>query len=73
MCHHTGLKHAQLYKLLSGDGAARRYVRVVNLKEPGTSKGKTVFHVGDFLRYLDQLAKQQGSGGHSLESGLAQA
>jgi hypothetical protein len=34
----------------------------VNLREPGASKGKTLFHVGDFLRYLDLHAKQQGSG-----------
>jgi hypothetical protein len=61
-CAHTGLKHAQLYKLLTGDGTARRFVRVANIKIPGASKGKTVFQVGDMLRYLDWIAKQQGSG-----------
>jgi hypothetical protein len=61
-CQHTGLKHSQLYKLLGQCGAARRYVRVANLKDPGASKGKTVFHVGDMLRYLDWVAQDQGSG-----------
>jgi hypothetical protein len=61
-CSQTGLKHAQLYKLLTGGGAAKAYVRVANLKMPGASKGKTVYHVGDMLRYLDRLAEQQGSG-----------
>ena len=62
VCPHTGLKHAQLYKMLTNEGAARPYVRVVSLKEPGALKGKTVFHVGDMLRYLDRLADAQRSG-----------
>lgn len=61
-CPHTGLKHAQLYKLLTQDGAARPYVRVASLKVPGAAKGKTLFHAGDMLRFLDELARQQGSG-----------
>jgi len=65
-CQHTGLKHAQLYKLLGENGIARRYVRVANLKHPGASKGKTVFHVGDLLKYLDRLAAEQGSGTEKL-------
>jgi hypothetical protein len=65
-CVYCGLKHAQLYKLLGEDGAARPYVRVANLKHPGASKGKTVFHVGDMLRYLDWLARHQGSGSEQL-------
>jgi hypothetical protein len=62
VCSHTGLRHTHLYSMLAAGGAARPYVRVVNLREPGASKGKTLFHVGDFLRYLDLHAKQQGSG-----------
>ena len=61
-CRRTGLKHAHLYKLLTGHGVARAHVRVVNLKEPGASKGKTLFHIGDMLRFLDDLAKQQQVG-----------
>ena len=61
-CQHTGLRHAQLYKLLGENGSARPYVRVANLRQPGASKGKTVFHVGDLLKYLDRLAVEQGSG-----------
>jgi hypothetical protein len=69
LCQWTGLKHGQLYKLLTGEGAARHSVRVANLKLPGASKGKTLFHVGDLLHYLDSLAEQQGSGtGSSLRS-----
>lgn len=62
MCPHTGLRHTHLYSLLNAGGAARPYVRVVNLKQPGARKGKTLFHVGDFLRYLDRLAAEQRSG-----------
>ena len=62
VCSHTGLKHTHLYAMLASEGAARPYVRVINLREPGAKKGKTIFHVGDFFRYLDSHAKQQGSG-----------
>jgi hypothetical protein len=62
VCGHTGLRHTHLYTMLAVEGAARPYVRVVNLREPGASKGKTLFHVGDFFRYLDWNAQQQGSG-----------
>lgn len=67
-CIHTGLKHAHMYKLLSDEGGARSFVRVVNLKTPKARHGKTLFNIGDMLRYLDHLAQQQGSGEsrHSL-------
>lgn len=61
-CPHTGLKHAYLYKLLGADGAARDFVRVVNLRDPKARHGKTLFHVGDMLHFLDQVASEQGSG-----------
>jgi hypothetical protein len=61
-CPHTGLRHTHLYSLLSLGGEARPYVRVVNLKKSGTKKGKTLFHVGDFLRFMDRLAVEQKSG-----------
>ena len=61
-CPHTGLKHAHLYKLLGDSGAARDFVRVVNLKDPKARHGKTLFHVGDMLRFLDRLALEQGTG-----------
>ena len=41
---------------------ARAYVRVANLRDPGAKQGKTIFHVGDMLRFLDGLSAQQGSG-----------
>ena len=62
VCPHTGLRHTHLYTVLAAQGTARPYVRVVNLREPGASKGKTLFHVGDFLRYLDRMATQHGAG-----------
>jgi hypothetical protein len=61
-CPHTGLKHAHLYKLLGEDGAARNFVRVVNLRNPRARHGKTLFNVGDMLRFLDHLAREQGAG-----------
>ena len=62
VCPHTGLRHTHLYSLLASGGVARPFVRVVNLTKPGASKGKTLFHLGDFFRYLDKLAEEQGSG-----------
>lgn len=48
--------------MLTEHGAVRPYVRVLHLREPGTTKGKTLFHVADFKHYLDWKARQQGSG-----------
>jgi hypothetical protein len=62
VCPHTGLRHAQMYVLLSKEGAARPFVRVANLRQPRSKKGKTLFHVGDFLHFLDRLADAQESG-----------
>jgi len=69
VCPHTGLKHTQMYGLLTDGGMARPHVRVVNLRQPGSTKGKTLFHVGDFLRFLDELAEQQQSGTFQVEKG----
>ena len=55
-CQHTGLRHAHLSKLLKPGGLAATHVRVVLLREPGARHGKTLFHVGDMLRWLDSLA-----------------
>jgi hypothetical protein len=52
----TGLRHAHLAKLLRKGGLAAPHVRVVFLREPGARHGKTLFHVGDMLRWLDSLA-----------------
>ena len=60
-CPHTGLRHAHLAKLLKPGGLAAGYVRVVALKEPGARHGKTLFHVGDMLRWLDYLASVQAA------------
>jgi hypothetical protein len=57
ICVFTGLKHAKCYQLLNG--IAKGKVRVVNLREPGAARGKTLFHVGDMLRFLDELAAKQ--------------
>jgi hypothetical protein len=55
-CEFTGLGHAKLYHILSAKGVARRQVRVANLRTPGAARGQTLFHVGDMLRFLDELA-----------------
>ena len=60
-CQFTGLKHAKLYQILGANGIARRQVRVVNLRTPGATRGQTLFHVGDMLRFLDALAQQNQS------------
>lgn len=57
-CEFTGLGHAKLYQVLGADGMARRKVRVANLRMPGTTRGQTLFHVGDMLRWLDELAQK---------------
>ncbi len=58
-CEFTGLKHAKLYHLLQVGGPVRKKVRVANLRNPGTERGQTLLHVGDMLRYLDELAGEQ--------------
>ena len=58
-CEFTGMKHAKLYDMLSVGGIARNKVRVANLRSPGTNRGQTLFHVGDMLRFLDELAAEQ--------------
>jgi hypothetical protein len=55
-CEFTGLGHAKLYQMLGVNGIARRKVRVANLRTPGAARGQTLFHVGDMLRFLDELA-----------------
>ena len=62
LCPYTGLKHAHLYKLLGDGGSAREFVRVVSLRDPKARHGKTLFHVGDMLRFLNTLAHEQGTG-----------
>jgi len=59
-CEFTGLKHAKLYHLLSPGGIARGKVRVANVRTPGAKRGRTLFHVGDMLRFLDELADANG-------------
>ena len=66
-CQFTGLKHAKLYDLLSSEGIARGRVRVVNLRTPGAARGQTLFHVGDMLEFLDELAQQQGGARRETE------
>lgn len=62
ICAHTGLKHAKLYSLLRKGGIGRPYVRIANLRDPGAKQAKTIFHLGDMLRFFDTLAAKQGSG-----------
>jgi hypothetical protein len=54
-CQVTGLKHAMLYTLLKRE--AKGKVRVANLRGPEAARGKTLFHVGDMLRFLNDRAK----------------
>jgi hypothetical protein len=58
-CPHTGLRHAHLAKLLKPGGLAAGHVRVIALRIPGARHGKTLYHVGDMLRWLDGLAAEQ--------------
>ena len=43
----------------SAGGPVRKKVRVANLRTPGTTRGHTLFNVGDMLRYLDEVAGEQ--------------
>jgi hypothetical protein len=56
-CPVTGLNHPRLFQLLAGP--ARAHVRVVSLKQPGQIRAKRLFHVGDMLAYLNNLAASQ--------------
>jgi hypothetical protein len=57
-CEITGMTHGWLYRALLHGEMGRR-VRVLTLKEPGATRGKLMFHVGDALRWLDSLAEEQ--------------
>ena len=67
-CQFTGLKHAKLYQILGENGFAREHVRVVNLRTPGATRGQTLFHVGDMLRFLDELSRQNKTAEVSTDS-----
>jgi hypothetical protein len=41
------------------NGIAKGKVRVVHLLQPGPTRGKTLFHVGDMLKFLDGLAEKR--------------
>lgn len=60
ICPVSGLRHAQLYQQLL-HGEASKHVRVVSLRQPGTKRGKLLFHRGDMLRWLDGLAAEQAA------------
>jgi hypothetical protein len=60
-CRYTGLRHSLLYVTLNRPEVRER-VRVAKLKAPGANRGKTLFHVGDMLAYLDSLADEQKGG-----------
>jgi hypothetical protein len=66
-CEFTGLKHSKLYHILCAGGPVRRKVRVANLRSPGANRGQTLFHVGDMLRYLDELASHHFGEAGSVE------
>jgi hypothetical protein len=57
-CPISGLSHGHLYSLLTR-GEASKHVRTVRLREPGATRGKLLFHAGDFLAWFDRLAAQQ--------------
>lgn len=65
-CPFTGLSHARAYALIL-KGPARRHVRTVSLAEPG-KRGTRLFHVGDALRYFENLAATQAAAGESADS-----
>ena len=69
MCPHTGLRHAHLAKLLKPGGMAAAHVRVVTLREPGARRGKTLFHLGDMLQWLDDLATKPDTAMRVKEGG----
>lgn len=59
VCPITTMGHAYLYhQLLRGE--ASKHVRTAHLREPGASRGKLFFHVGDMLRWLDKIVEFHG-------------
>jgi hypothetical protein len=57
-----GMNSHKTMPALGKGGLARDYVHVANLRSPGARQGKTIFHLGDMLRFLDLMAADQGSG-----------
>lgn len=59
LCPVSGFGHARFYsKVINGSG--RDHVRILDLKEPGQSRGTKFYHAGDLLAWLDSLATRGG-------------
>ena len=54
-CAISGFGHARFYqKVINGGG--RKHVRILDLKEPGQTRGTKFYHAGDLLSWLNSLA-----------------
>jgi hypothetical protein len=60
-CPYTGLGHSRLYQLL--DGIGRKHIRVASIRDPKAARGTRLYHLGDMLRFLDQLAAERSNKG----------
>ena len=58
VCPISGFGHSRFYQKVV-NGAGRKHVRIVDLREPGEARGTKFYHVGDLLGWLNSLAEKQ--------------
>ena len=57
-CPYTGRSAAWYYRrILKGD--ARKHIRCIHEREPGSSRGTWMVHIGDLLAWLNRVAETQ--------------
>lgn len=56
-CPVSGFGHARFYaQIVNGPG--RKHVRILDLKQPGQTRGTKFYHAGDLLRWLNSLCEK---------------
>ena len=57
-CPYTGRSAAWYYRRIL-QGEARKHIRTIHEREPGSNRGAWMIHIGDLLAYLNRLAEAQ--------------
>lgn len=55
ICPVSGFGHARFYRVII-NGEGRRHIRILDLKEPGQTRGTKFVHHGDLIAWLNSRA-----------------
>lgn len=61
-CPVSGFGHARFYQQVV-NGPGRKHVRILDLKQPGQTRGTKFYHAGDLMRWLESLCERVGEVG----------